>query len=75
MSKGTSQDVTNYEEDGEEYYDVEDDKYSQLMSYGDKLGRKTDRELSRLKWNGEIPNKGNTENLGKGQRSAARKHK
>lgn len=73
LSNGIARDIVEYEDDRDEDYDVEDDKYS--LNYEEKSGRKTDRELSRLKWNGKIPNKGNSENLGRGQRSAAKKHK
>lgn len=53
--------IEECEEDNQDFYDVDSDKNN----------KKNEKERSRLKWNGEIPN----ENLGKGQRSAIRKQK
>lgn len=54
MSKETREVLlTDNEDEGEEHYDVVDDNYSQYCKYEDKAGRKSDRELSRLKWNGQ----------------------
>lgn len=63
--------IEECEEDNEEFYDVEADIHAHYLAYEDKNKKKTEKERSRLKWNGEIPN----QNLGKGQRSVARKKK
>lgn len=55
--------IEECEEDSDGFSEVEFDKNAHHLAYEDKPGKKTEKELSRLKWNGQIPN----ENLGKGQ--------
>lgn len=65
--------IEESDEDSEGLIDSDPDIKPHMLEF--EAVRKTEKELSRLKWNGQSLNKGNNELLGKGQRSIARKHK